>query len=60
MKKSIITKLLYLLCCCLASQLLLSATTMAKPKWCTTEPEPEVPSAQYDSILYSEIAPPIV
>ncbi len=57
MKKSIITKLLYLLCCCLAAQLLLSATTMAKPKWCTTEPEPEVPSAQYDSILYSEIAP---
>ncbi|BBO70925.1 hypothetical protein DSCA_48550 [Desulfosarcina alkanivorans] len=55
----------FLFCCLLAITLLaMPATAMAKhnhqdktPDWCFVDPEEEVPSESYDSILYSDIAP---
>jgi hypothetical protein len=63
MKKELRIKLPILLFCILAITLfVLPAPTLAKhhsksPDWCNVEPEEEVPSDLYDSILYSEIAP---
>ncbi len=63
MNKELRTKLPILLFCILAITLfVLPAPTLAKhhskpPDWCSVEPEAEVPSEGYDSILYSKIAP---
>ena len=63
MKKESRIKLPILLFCILAITLfILPAPTLSKhhsktPDWCNLEPEAEVPSAYYDSMLYSDIAP---
>jgi hypothetical protein len=65
MMKGMKIKLPFLLCCLIAITLLaMPAPAMAKhkhqsktPDWCFVDPEPEIPSENYDSMLYSEIAP---
>jgi hypothetical protein len=55
----------FLLCCLIAITLLaMPDPAIAKykhhdktPDWCFVEPEEEIPSDKYDSMLYSEIAP---
>ena len=51
-----------LLCILAITIFVMPATSLAKhqsklPDWCFVDPEPEVPSEYYDSMLYSEIAP---
>ncbi len=63
MLKGLKNKLPLSLCCILTIILFaMPATSLAKhqpklPNWCFVEPEEEVPSEGYDSILYSHIAP---
>jgi Zinc carboxypeptidase len=65
MKKATRVNRLFLLCCFLIFVLpIIPAQSLAKnnrnstpPDWCDIEPEPEIPSEDYDSMLYSEIAP---
>ncbi len=63
MLKGLKNKLPLSLCCILTIILFaMPATSLAKhqpklPNWCFVEPEEEVPSPYYDSILYSHIAP---